>query len=694
VPFDRTTGEIERDSIIYVDSGLVYTDTIPLKLSAYGSSLVQFALGLDSGVSAAMRISAGASDYVDIQHSSSIFHVMYSTDNSNSNDTIHSDAQALGAATLNISGKVMYSDLDQSYANKGVFGVPVILVFLRHSEVGGAPSGSYYHPFDGYVYGVNYTTADVNGNFSFSFNGPADWSVYTDVLLFVGKQNNAVHDLQSADQVTFWMAYSSSFLTTAIAFPESEGAKLPITDIHTIAYSNILININRIDGAILRDMMLSRDFDGARGVAQPGAITVYNKTLSADQAGIFVLEYHFLTPNFASISIDPEKGRPFLATIAHEYGHFQNYYNMNVSAADWFSSSSDFVEGWAEFHQFAVRNYAAAVYNEYSPWWDDNQEEDAFSSPRFSGIRYYTSATKSGFSCFLWNVYDKYTDAGFKASLYGSANNNDDIGVTNRVFDVIAGWDNSIDIDSYMIELYAHSSTEESNSIGNIYGCMLGDGSTLMRSAQIGSLTGYVDEMPHSGGPAGYPVRLSWESQNYTGVFNTGTLNIPTGIKVYQSNGSGGWNLLTTLGPSATTYTYRAATTELFTYKVTAYNSSGESYGAPTITCMVVSKIAIAQTYDRYAPPVFNVSAAFPNPFKESFDIGLDLLSGSRITYELVNVLGQVVRSAEAIYDSPGLKSIHVSTSSLAAGVYSIRLVGLNGSNSATRWSGKIIKMQ
>jgi hypothetical protein len=62
VPFDRTTGEIERDSIIHVDSGTVYSDSISLKLSAYGYSLVQFEVGLDSGISASMRIAQGASD--------------------------------------------------------------------------------------------------------------------------------------------------------------------------------------------------------------------------------------------------------------------------------------------------------------------------------------------------------------------------------------------------------------------------------------------------------------------------------------------------------------------------------------------------------------------------------------------------------------------------------------------------------
>jgi hypothetical protein len=119
VPFDRATGEIERDSIIHVDSGTVYSDSISLKLSAYGYSLVQFEVGLDSGISASMRIAQGASDYVGIEHSSASFHVRYSTDHTNAYDTIHSDAQALGSATLNISCKVRYADIDQSSALKG-----------------------------------------------------------------------------------------------------------------------------------------------------------------------------------------------------------------------------------------------------------------------------------------------------------------------------------------------------------------------------------------------------------------------------------------------------------------------------------------------------------------------------------------------------------------------------------------------
>jgi hypothetical protein len=143
VPFDRTTGEIERDSIIHVDSGTVYSDSISLKLSAYGYSLVQFEVGLDSGISASMRIAQGASDYVGIEHSSASFHVRYSTDHTNAYDTIHSDAQALGSATLNISGKVTYSDIDQSNALKGVYGVPVVLVFLRHVSTNSLAAGVY-----------------------------------------------------------------------------------------------------------------------------------------------------------------------------------------------------------------------------------------------------------------------------------------------------------------------------------------------------------------------------------------------------------------------------------------------------------------------------------------------------------------------------------------------------------------------
>lgn len=91
---------------------------------------------------------------------------------------------------------------------------------------------------------------------------------------------------------------------------------------------------------------------------------------------------------------------------------------MNVSLDDQINSSTAFKEGFAEFYQFAVRNYAKATLGQESPWWDDNQEEASFASPRFRSIRYHNDASVSGFSCFLWNVYDKYNDAGFRASQY------------------------------------------------------------------------------------------------------------------------------------------------------------------------------------------------------------------------------------------------------------------------------------
>ncbi len=675
VPFDQLPGETERDLAINVDSGITQSDSIPFKLADYGASMLQFGVSADSVTSSMFQMASTASDHFEFEFTATSFQVFPDDFWQNGLDSAHDDEVPPGGASCNISGTVTYDDGDQFNRAKGVYGASVVLLFQKQDE-----DGTWQHPYTGEINGILHEgKIDVNGNFSFSFTGPVDWSAYKNVILLVSTSSDAVFNLMTPSGQAIATTFDDGFghmVTGSIGtFTRAEGKILAVNDLFNITYTNVAIKVNPADGAIMRDMELSWEFEHARGVAQPGAITVWDTKLPSTEAGEFNLTYEFLKPNYAQIQIDHDNGSPFLCTVSHEYGHYQNYFNMGpASYDDWNNSSSDFKEGFAEFHQFAVRNYAAAKYAEYSPWYDDNQEgydgwygcQGPFSvNPRFGGIRYQGSTlapNAAAFSCVLWNVYDKYDDDNFRAPQYQDKDN-DDVGLTTRVIGILNDWPNAVDIDSYMRSLYLASPSEE-NSIASIYDFMLVSGP--MRPANVGNLWGGRVYNPDQ-------WEIEWEySEDYGSVCYE---NPPTGVHIYQwdgtyqSDGSKTWVLMATVAYPAllAKFTYNANYQNLF--MVDAYNASGDAENAPTID-NPAWKVSTGN-FDGENNESLDVTV-HPNPASNQARICIaDLPARVPVSVQVVNQDGEVVTTLyDATPDAELGLCLTLDCSKLASGTY------------------------
>ncbi len=145
VPFGASVGSKFSDTLVQVDSGVIYHDSIPFNLTACGSSIVEFALLVDSSIALSHNVGRFTNDYVDVEHSASVFTVSYSTTRLDKIDTLILDNRTQGVSTLNISGKVTYADLDQ-HREQGAFGANVILVFVKRNADGSSSNGSWAHP--------------------------------------------------------------------------------------------------------------------------------------------------------------------------------------------------------------------------------------------------------------------------------------------------------------------------------------------------------------------------------------------------------------------------------------------------------------------------------------------------------------------------------------------------------------------
>src|SRR5207237_1362426 len=109
-----------------------------------------------------------------------------------------------------------------------------------------------------------------------------------------------------------------------------------------------------------------------------------------------------------------------------------------------------FLEGFAEFYQFAVRNFVNINHKDISTWtnsaFSGNCEEGPFTNINSLYGRYYGVysgdphiGTKT---CFIWNMYDQYSDAGYRASRF-KPNENDDLGFESAIFNYLSTLGNS-----------------------------------------------------------------------------------------------------------------------------------------------------------------------------------------------------------------------------------------------------------
>ncbi len=573
-------------------------------------------------------------------------------------------AQFPGGVRFKFSGKVLYSNADEGNVMKGAYGVRVALLF-HDPTVTGSPSPqwpplgpvnlNFSHPVPGCIggfglttHGTHWCTADVDGNFSFDFytnNIGMLWSHYTDFVLLVTTWNDACSlGNDSYNPFSWWpcvatshcnllSSYTINGLCSAISPAKTfqEGSSFAqACPAANLIDSHGKITLNPVFGGTLRYMQLNWEFDHARlGLYPAQAPTVICPRGGSCNGGG---KCDGPKINFTDNSITTH-------VVSHEYGHHLNY---TIAPQTWLGR--DYVEDFGELHQFAARNWMSKVYDEAINWNDDNREECTYSDVANTYYPIY------GYASFLWNVYDKYDDAPFRADRY-AGRDNDDVGEPLKIFSTVATTLSSTqreftnDLEQAVSPGWPTLS-DEATSIEAIYQFNMNSSHPPMRPAQVKNLSGgYTTniEWEVSEWVEHFIASLSWDFQNYSS--SASYENPPTEIHVYQKDWSGVYQLVQTLAGTATSTGAGYPGGDLVSmspdFKVTAYNASGESYGAQLIT-LPAYKIALGGSDNTRREPLS--LSVFPNPSAGLSTVNVTALSGGlpawvRVYDQLDNVV-------------------------------------------------------
>lgn len=488
---------------------------------------------------------------------------------------------------VSISGKIQFNDFNEiPYKTKGLYTNIVQLWFKNTNN----PNISYHPVYSSSCQGVrnvHYDILDANGNYNFNFNFNGDLSNYNQIVIYVSRSNSAIYMPIQQDGIRVWCnnTYSDWFSLSESPVTTFDGTNPNIT----LTNFNKLINSG--DGAIFRNMALSREFivqryNGSLTFSLP-SIFVRRDDLPDNVAGWFISGGSGVIPR---IEIDHNSTE--LTTTSHEFGHFVNYkmwnnfFISNDGCSDLGGNTVPgtgriYKEGWAIFYSFAVRNYANKVYSDDIRFYDDNTEKAPFESPRFYNIR-YTSVDPniSAYACYLWNLYDSYENSNFEANTF--LGDNDDIsGKSLLTFETMRT--PIKDCASKFHNQFKNSiSNDEKLSTNDIYSFMFENSNNLMRSAQVGNASIQV--------VSNNQINFNWLSNsyiNYTGGYDY--RNRENGYKIFRQSGSN-WDLVSTIPFGANNYTLN--TTQTWgNYKLTAYNSSGESSNSFSVNLPVVAPI-------------------------------------------------------------------------------------------------------
>jgi hypothetical protein len=299
-----------------------------------------------------------------------------------------------------------------------------------------------------------------------------------------------------------------------------------------------------------------------------------------------------------------------------------------------------------------------------------NPEESPYISLRYLGMAYYGRNTSAcAFACFLWNVYDKYEDSGFRSIRYNGADN-DDVGETSLIWDKFANLDTSTyytATGTFRDLLKSSVDTSEAVSIEKIYDYLYGD-TTPMRPAQVKNLEGDFNGWEENEGTFFidfFSANLSWDLQDYYSSFYQ---NLADSIRVYCDG-----ILIHTLPPTATTdlivRSCMGCGWDPNTFTVTAFNSSGESYDAPTI----ISPAFKAADGHPVEPSLMTIH---PNPAMNLARICVpDLAAGTAVKMIVVNATGEIVSTLyDATPDAELGLCCTLDCSKLPDGIYFARL--------------------
>ncbi len=485
---------------------------------------------------------------------------------------VNAQTQSILNYSVSVSGKIRFYKGFPEYTYKGVYGNDVVLWFRNSNN-----PNTWYHPVSGDQQHVHYDILDEQGNFSFNFSFSGDLSAYNEFIVLLNTSNNAA--IMPAPQDGY-ISYGGSGYTAY--FNESEGLEVSISPGQT----NISViqngQINSNHGQVLRYSMISKEFleelyDGSMTFSVPAIPT---RIADISSCGLFTNSYSFLQGWNQSIDIDPNCID--FSTVSHEYGHWTNY-RMWTNDSKWNGAKDALQEGFAIFYSFAARNYGNKQYDDDFEQDEDNPEEDAFvTSPyRYAGINYASPSAPSfgksaaAFSAYLWNLYDNVEDTEFLASTYDSNDNDDIRGKSERVFEkmrTLVSAPGNESIFNYNSHFKSGLATEEITSVDKLHSFMFDDlyalPSTKMKPAQVKNLEATEGSTT---------TTINWNSSSYSsGSYN----NFESGYNIYKKSGSN-WQYIGQVS-LATSYTV-SNPSSVTTYKVSSYNSSGESADAPEI---------------------------------------------------------------------------------------------------------------
>lgn len=563
---------------IYLSEGVEYERKFVLIVDKEGESMIQITIALDNPV---QGYNSSSTRYISIEVNKTSYKIFdpknqrsYSPRNINASYNSY-QTMLNQSYTISISGNVKYQSSTYPYGSFGVYGVKVELWFRNSST-----PNQWYHP----VYSSNctgsqnihYDIVDEQGNYNFNFSFSGDLSSYNQALVIVSRDNAGAYMPLQSNGIRRWCnnTYSDWFSLAEGYVGNINGSN------SNIIITNAFATVNSADGAILRKMMFAREFlvsryNGSVPFSLPSIYTI--STDISQYAGVFHSDGPYIEIDYDWTD---------LSTISHEYGHYVNYkmWNDYLIGSDGCSNGLGqtipgkgrvYKEGWAIFFSFAVRNYANRVYNEYLIDYDDNTEKAAFvSNPRFYGIRYTSTDPEiSAFACYLWNLYDGYSDGNYKSLSY--LGDNDDInGYGVRVFDIMRT--PIKDCPSKFNNDFKNGlASEIQNSVNDIYYFMFDDLYSIpthkMRSAQVKNFNNQIISSTQ--------INFTWSSQSY--VSNPYYSNTETGYKLHYKDGTS-WSLISTISLGQNSYTYTSSSINK-EYKITSYNSSGESSTPPIL---------------------------------------------------------------------------------------------------------------
>lgn len=477
--------------------------------------------------------------------------------------------------SVSVSGKIQFKE-SNTPTFKGLYKNGVALWFRNSSN-----PGTWYHPVyssSGDLQNVHYDILDEQGNFSFNFNFTGDLTGYNELIVLVNTANDAV--IAPVSQDGYFVQGGSGY--TAY-YNESEGIEVSISPSQT----NIVVNQNGEvapdNGKILRYAQLSKDYlesvySGSVPFGMPH-IPIRVNNLN-NKCGVFSNSWSFLNGFNQSIEIDPDCTET--STVSHEFGHWVNY-RMWTNNERYTSASLELKEGWAVFYSFGMRNYANDKYGDLLRIWDDNAEEDAFQTGtndsgnpyRYRGMRYpYSGEVGVGaLASFMWSAYDDRNTTSNEAAQYKGKDNDDVEGYKVKVFQsmrhsaaLFAGHD------EYIAEFRSGLPNDVKTSVDLIedfmYDSFTSVPSIRAKPSQISALNFTATSSQ---------INIDWNNSNYSsGNFK----NEETGYKIYSKSGST-WNYLGSTSISNKNFSTSIPNTES-EFKVTSYNSSGESLKAPS----------------------------------------------------------------------------------------------------------------